>query len=339
MRPSRRALLVGTLGLGLASGCGLLGGSDAPVPVAQAWVEEARVGAGQPVLLDIQTLVEPGWTVDVSAPVAEGLTVTPGRTVVGGGMAGSDDPATETRRFRLEGPKGSYQVLVPPVKRTSPEGVEESVELGPFFVDIGVVGPSGGPLAELAEAAPAEPFMEWWEILALALGVLAGLGAVVLLRRWLRPKAEELPPPLSPAEQAARDWAAVRGQGLPDHPLAVGLSHVFRAYLEQSSGWPATRRTGPEILAWVEETGRLGPADRARAARILQATDRLKFAREGGGAEFFDSLDLDFQGILEADRLSAPELPGTPEGNSGEAAGGVVSDGVSGRQGPGAKDA
>ncbi len=306
----RHLLLTLGLGLGLGlSGCGLLDG-ELPMEPVGAVVSDSQVGSGEPVLLTVYQAAPEGWSVDVGVPVAEGLEVVersaptladdllpdvgPGGSVVVTGYA-------------FTGPDGSYQIQFAPATVTEPDGIAQEVELGPFFVDIGVPGPSGGQLAGLAAAQPA-PGLPWGWIAGVALFMAAFMG---LAGAWLmRPKEEEPgPPPLSAAEQAARDWAGTRASGLDDHPQAVGLSRVFRVYLEQSSGWPATRRTGAEILAWLRDTGRLGPADQARSARILQATDLLKFAREGGGQEFFDSLDRDFEGILEADRLSAPELP------------------------------
>ncbi len=46
---------------------------------------------------------------------------------------------------------------------------------------------------------------------------------------------------------------------------------------------------------------------RQRAAGLLDATDRLKFAREGGGASFFAELDEDFEAIIEATRPAGGE--------------------------------
>jgi hypothetical protein len=61
------------------------------------------------------------------------------------------------------------------------------------------------------------------------------------------------------------------------------------------------------VLEHLAERELLGVADRVRAGRVLDATDRLKFAREGGGAEFFVELDGDFRAVVAAMRpRSAP---------------------------------
>lgn len=285
---------------GLAGGCSLLEATEAPRAEVEAWVEAPKVGSGEPVRLVVSETPAPGWSISSAPPVAEGMETAEGRAPAAG--AGE-----ELVVYELSGPDGSYTVELPPVVLTGPEGQQETLELGPFFVDVGVAGPTGGPLAELEPAQP-EPGPPWaWIALALlGLALLVGLVAAWLLRK---PEEAPAPPPLSPAQEAAQDWARARAAGLADHPLAVELSRIFRVYLERSSGWPATRRTGLEILDWIRDTNRLGPADQARAARILQATDRLKFAREGGGAAFFDGLDGDFEGVLTADRLSTIPTP------------------------------
>ncbi|RME26280.1 MAG: hypothetical protein D6798_07025, partial [Deltaproteobacteria bacterium] len=110
--------------------------------------------------------------------------------------------------------------------------------------------------------------------------------------------------------------------GLDDHAQALALSKVLREYLEAITGWPATMRTGPEIMAWLEREGIVGPTARVHAGHILSATDRLKFAREGGGEEFFRQLDDDFDHVLEATRPASPDpdLPPPADPDSAPAA-------------------
>jgi hypothetical protein len=49
------------------------------------------------------------------------------------------------------------------------------------------------------------------------------------------------------------------------------------------------------------------PRTAGRARHILDATDRLKFAREGGGTGFFEALDDDFTAVLDATRPRVEE--------------------------------
>jgi hypothetical protein len=104
---------------------------------------------------------------------------------------------------------------------------------------------------------------------------------------------------------ARRAWDEARRAGLDDHALALRLSNVLRTYFDDAIGFPASARTTREILVHLE--GVLDAAHRGRARHILDATDRLKFAREGGGAGFFEALDDDFAAVLEATRPRAEE--------------------------------
>ena len=99
---------------------------------------------------------------------------------------------------------------------------------------------------------------------------------------------------------ARRAWLLAREAGLDDHGLALALSRILREYYQRITGWPATARTTREILLHMDDRGLL-PADvRLRARRVLDATDRLKFAREGGGEGFFEALEQDFEMVLDA---------------------------------------
>ena len=195
-----------------------------------------------------------------------------------------------------------------------PGDQERTFELSPVFVDIGVKGPTGGPMDGFASAPPAPP--PPWRWIALTLAIVAAVLLVIwAVRRKLRSRPVVLPPP-TPAHIVAQGaWADARAQITDDHPLAVRLSMVLREYIEARAGLPATRATTTEILQHFEHHGFGGRAfdieARMRVQRILDATDRLKFAREGGGEVFFSSLDKDFEGIIDATRPQPDEDGGT----------------------------
>jgi hypothetical protein len=113
-------------------------------------------------------------------------------------------------------------------------------------------------------------------------------------------------PPIPPHIIAQGAWADARAQIEEDHALAVRLSMILREYIEARTGVPATKGTTNEILQHFEDHGFDGlhfdVEARLRVQRILDATDRLKFAREGGGEVFFQSLDKDFEAIINATR-------------------------------------
>jgi hypothetical protein len=269
--------------------------ADAPVvatePTMAATVRAAKVAADQPVELTVRGSAPPGWTLQLGAPSSEGLEVT------------ASDPAQEgshvSQRFTLTGPPDSYVINLAPGHATGPDGAARELPMAPIFVDIGVEGPSGGPMADLLPV-PAERDLPWvWMGAGIGAAALLGAGLYALRRR--RPPLPPAPP--DPAHVVARRaWDEARRAGLDDHALALRLSAILRTYFDQAIGFPASARTTREILAHLQDAGTLDAAHRGRARHILDATDRLKFAREGGGAGFFEALDDDFAAVLDATR-------------------------------------
>jgi hypothetical protein len=271
----------------------------APPPVdLLAVVEDKQVGSGEPVKVALQTWQSEGWSISAPPATAEGLTAR---------AEGSDPPTRVGERdlrvdhTRFEGPDGSYVIAFPPVTATGPGGQTREITLPPVFVDIGVTGPQGGDMADFEAAPPPAP--PPWGLIAAGCGAALLVTVGIAYAWWVRsrrPAPVAVPDP--PALIAARAWAHARATGLDDHSLAVALSRIFREYLSAASGWPATTRTTREILAYLEANSLLDLTHRLRAGQILDATDRLKFAREGGGARFFEEMDEDFAAILEATR-------------------------------------
>lgn len=272
--------------------------SVATEPTMTATVRAAKVGKDQPVELTIDGSAPQGWTIELGAPSSEGLTVTASDPVQNGSHT--------SQQFTLTGPAGSYVINLAPGHATGPEGTAKDLPMSPVFVDIGVEGPTGGPMADLL-ATPSERDIPWvWIGAGVGAAALLGVG-LYALRRARTP----LPaPPSDPAHVIARRaWDEARRGGLDDHALALRLSNVLRTYFDDAIGFPASARTTREILAYLEDAGTLDAAHRGRARHILDATDRLKFAREGGGTGFFEALDDDFTAVLDATRPRAEELP------------------------------
>lgn len=268
----------------------------APPPVdVQMRVQAAKVASGESLTVEVEVWQTEGWTLEVPPPMSEGLTVAP---------IGVDGPSVVARRsrvtatFELSGEDGSYVVGLPPIEATGPGDQSRTLEPAPLFVDIGVPGPQLGPLAELEELPPEEP-PNPLHVVAAAAGGLALLGLLGALVWWrMRPAA---PPPPVPADVAARAaWTRARESGIDDHALALALSEILRTFLQEVTGFPAMSRTSMEILAWASSSLQLESSLRARAQRVLEATDRLKFAREGGGEDFFEELEADFLAVVAA---------------------------------------
>jgi len=267
-------------------------------PTLTATVRAAKVGKDQPVELTVAGDAPAGWTIELGAPSSEGLSVTASDPVQNGSHT--------SRQFTLTGPSGSYVIEIAPGHATGPEGTTKELPTAPLFVDIGVEGPTGGPMADLLPTPPERDIP--WVWIGAGIGAAALLGAGLYALRRARPPLP--PPPPDPAHAVARRaWDEARRAGLDDHALALRLSAVLRSYFDQAIGYPASARTTREILAHLEEAGTLDAAHRGRARHILDATDLLKFAREGGGAGFFEALDDDFTAVLDATRPRAEEPP------------------------------
>ncbi len=121
-----------------------------------------------------------------------------------------------------------------------------------------------------------------------------------------------LPPP---DEEALETWRLAReNPGLDDHERALELSRIFRRYLERvMAPFPATRWTQREILDGLVLQGEVDGETLGRCRTLLSATDTLKFARRGGGADFFDGLDHDLKHVIQQ-TCPVPEPTGLEEG-------------------------
>ena len=75
----------------------------------------------------------------------------------------------------------------------------------------------------------------------------------------------------------------------PFLPCVVALSSILRQYIDSVFSSNTSNDSPREALNWLESSeieNRIRPC----VKRILTATDRLKFARDGGGGDFFDGL-------------------------------------------------
>jgi hypothetical protein len=237
------------------------GGTEAPlVAAADVWVEDPKVGAGEPVVLHAPT--------GTQLPEVEGLSFTPG-------------PSEGT--WEVRGAEGSYVLTV--------AGASGSKVI---YLDIGVDGPKS-ELDDIATIPPPEP-SHLYAMLAGAAVVAALLAAAVVV--WRRTRPPPPPPPPEPAEVVARrEWARLRGRtDLAPDVLAAELSGVFRRYLQAIHQWPATSRTSREILDAL--AGDLPAVQLERARRLLFAMDIVRFSDRSTHADFFAGLDEDFEALL-----------------------------------------
>jgi len=243
-------------------------------------------------------------------PVSETLT-TAERSVDGPSVVGNRSRTVAT--FELSGEDGSHVVVVPPVEATGPGDQTRTIEPPPVFVDI---GKAPAPLSGLVgpEAIPEEAGWSPWVVAGAVGSGLLALG----LAAWLVVRARRRPTPLpDPADVVARAaWQAARQNISDDHALALALSQIFRQFLQEVTGFPMLARTTREIVRQLEQEELVAAAMRQQARRVLDATDRLKFAREGGGEDFFHALEIDFLAVVDA-----MSMPTAEEGGEADDAG------------------
>jgi hypothetical protein len=201
--------------------------------------------------------------------------------------------------YELSGEDGAHVIVVPAMEAAGPGDQTRTIEPAPVFVDIGSPPTPLDGLAGL-EAVPEEQDPPFWIIV----GVVAVLGLIAAALLFRRRSAG--PPPLDPADVVARmSWEAARLEAVDDHALALALSQIFRRFLQEVTAFPMLARTSREIVEYLEQEALLDEELRRRARQVLDATDRLKFAREGGGTEFFDALEADFLAVV--DFMSRPQ--------------------------------
>ncbi|HYM80402.1 MAG TPA: hypothetical protein VEY91_03200 [Candidatus Limnocylindria bacterium] len=132
----------------------------------------------------------------------------------------------------------------------------------------------------------------WWErvpwmIVALVVSALAALvGAILWARRRRRPTVTPPVPiqarPRHPGAEALAALAALRARELPRHGRfgehAFELGQILRRFVEATIGTTRPGDTTPELVDHLRLAG-LGSGDLQRLAGLLQAWDRVKFAR------------------------------------------------------------
>lgn len=289
--------LLGAMTCTVALGCG-----QPALPVDEPGVVEVRTWlegtSGKDGLLVVQTAFDPSGAVELPEPVVPGLTLQP----VG-------DPVTErvgrrevvTQRYRFSG-QGSHEI--PALEARWQGGQEEPVTSSstPLWVDLGVEPPRPGELADIQEPERVWT-VPWGPVLA-----VGGVGGLMIAGLWLalrgaRYKPVAQAPPEPPDLAALRRWDAIRvDASLSDEDKAKALSLLFREYTEAVLGFPATSWTTTEILQQLRQLAHLPQGNVPRAKRLLQATDRVKYADARVGNDLFEELDADLRAFVSSTR-------------------------------------
>jgi hypothetical protein len=157
--------------------------------------------------------------------------------------------------------------------------------------------------------APADRSGVAW--LAVALGVLAAVAAVLGVVSWRRRRGRV--PPLSPTQRALAELDRL-GQSLTAAgpvPVRVldALADAVRRYLEDRFDIAARRRTTHELLAALQAGDRLPAELLPPLQRLLERCDLAKFA--GLGVTVEEGREL----VRQARQLVEQTVPATPNGS------------------------
>ncbi len=276
-----------------------------PRAAVERQVVSRRVGSGEAVVFQERLSWADGWTPPEDFLVVEGVEV----TLVDEEVGGTEDRNWRTRTWSLAGEDGSYHVPAATLRFVGEGDAHRDVPAAAVDFDIGVEGPTSDLEGLIAPPVPA-PF-PWKAWLAAGVGLLCLLALGFWGWRRFQRRRDAPPPPIPlppPDEEALEAWASLQAMpDLDDHALALGLSRVFRRYLERAlDGVLATSWTQREILRALKRLD-LDEDLLGRSKKLLSATDALKFARRGGGERFFSELDQDFRRVVEHTRPLPPQ--------------------------------
>jgi hypothetical protein len=268
-------------------------------PLAQADVAvEVHLGAKQvaeseAVLVEVVLSSKAGWVAGPVDLVVDKLDV----ERLTAEVVETDSGEREIHRFSLTGPSGNYVLEPVEIEFLRSDGESRKRESARLFFDVGPEGPRSD-LEGLAELPPLKENPWRRRLLWAGLGFL--LAAILLFWWWKRPR-KPIPvlPPIAPDKEALAAWAmAWNDPDLDDHGRALLLSQIFRRYVERVFHLPASAFTSMEVLEQLSSD--LSEHHLGQSRRLLGATDRIKYARRGGGRSLFESLNTDFRELIEA---------------------------------------
>ncbi|MBM76157.1 MAG: hypothetical protein CMK59_12210 [Proteobacteria bacterium] len=252
--------------------------SEDPISV-EAWVEDKQVNSESDVELHVAVRYLPEYEPLILPPSSDGLEIE---------LLEQKEPhwigslQQQEFHYQLSGKEGSY-IINPAI--VSSALLSEDLQANLIYVDIGEAQQE----AQLFDAiAPPQDQNDWIWMLAGA-GVVAGLvGGFLYFRR--RPLV------LEPHVLARQKWDSAKG--LEPHPRAVQSSMIVREYLWIQHQAPLLELSAEESVVWLQKST-LPSQIQVEIQKVLTATDRLKFARQGGGELFFKELDTAFEQIVD----------------------------------------
>lgn len=281
----------------LLAACGADGPPPLPVddtPLAvDAWREDASGGT----TLVERVVARDGVAWSPARTVPDGLTLAP----AGESVETLDGRTVTTRRTRPAGAPGRYILDGLCARPASGEPVCASA----VFLDLAVPG-TETEMADIVEPDALGPDLSGLAVAAVGFALAAVLAFFALMSflRGRRPsRTAPVPPPEPPHVLALRRWDAVRHDPeIDDFAKALALSEITRAYVEAVLAFPATKWSTTETLAHLGGMTALAEGNVPRVRRLLQATDRVKYAGARPSERFFEDLDADLRGVIDSTR-------------------------------------
>lgn len=162
-------------------------------------------------------------------------------------------------------------------------GTSQQLLSSPIYVEVNSVLPQDGNATAIRDIKPLEaiPQGRWgWWFAGAALPIVGAAGFLL----WRRRRGKVQLPELPAHEAAYQALNSLRELDLADaaavRRYCFLLSEILRAYVEQRFGLNATDLTTPEIVVRLGDLRRVSADDKDRLRRVLDATDRVKFADE-----------------------------------------------------------
>lgn len=152
--------------------------------------------------------------------------------------------------------------------------VEVASEMTGQTPHLGDLAPAAVPLTI---AAPLSP----WVYVLGGLGIIAGILAIVLWRRWRMSVRQRSVVPLSPRMLAELELRKLLESGLIEKDLKlfyVELTGIVRRYIERTEGIHAPEQTTEEFLREIGEHPSFARGQRERLKHFLESADLVKFA-------------------------------------------------------------
>ena len=162
-----------------------------------------------------------------------------------------------------------------------------TIQVDPLFYDLDVVGPVADVPSLLKPSSRSNSYWLW--------GILiASIGSFYLYRRTRKTGLYQHHG-RNREDILLESWE--EAMLLEEHSRSVAISNLMREYLSEIYGQPFTQYSQSEVLHWLRRS--YAPVElKKHIEKIITATDRLKFSREGGGEDFFSELTLSRDYIL-----------------------------------------